>query len=272
MCIFIIGGFGGSINYMMQFSKYLQYYTQVPVHNYALMYGNTFDVEVSNIIIKILNTTTHSTPIILFGFSTGCILALKIAQLIKPKSLFLCNPAEVITRFAKPAFSVFANGEDLPQHIIRYGPIIKKSYYPQYLWNNFGIFLEAFINFFLFILGGGIVSYLYYHNIGKYYSEPKPKELRRVIFSTPTSDLKKTAFECLIKQNINDLIRNCNIKIHVITGVCDFYKPCSRHISNNFDNKYVIQHILDDNHHMLYNRPNYCAKTISNIMLSNGIF
>ena len=272
MCIFIIGGFGATTHYMDTFTKYLQYYTQYPVQNYSLLHGYTIEFEVSNIIAKILQKTTPNHPIILFGFSTGCIVVLQVAKLLHIKSIYLCNSAEIITRFPEPGLHLLTNGNETPYHFKLYKQLIKKSNISQKYWNIMGYIIEAFWIFLLFILGSSLCAYIYFHNYGKTVFEPRPDELSRVVFSKSPSQLKTTVYECFIKHNLNDLIRSCNTKIHLIMGKYDFYFHCSQHILNNFDNKYVTKNIIDGEHHMLYNKPQFCAKAISNIMMKNSLY
>jgi len=268
MCIVVIGGFGGSQHYMANFIKYLQYKTLRPVLNCSLLHGAAFEIEVTNIIIKI-HKTNYKKPFVIIGFSTGCVVALEVSKTIKTEYLILCNPAELLTRFPYECISAILQGNDTPRHIEKYQPTIRKSKMGQPVW-NFCLRLFCILwTTILYFIGSRKMAEIYYRCLGKYVNEPRPAELTRVVFSRKIGDLFVTINECLLQQNINDLVRECKSTIHVVVGEKDSYLHVSNHIANNFPNKNIRFKKMKGDHHTLHNNPKYAATEISEIILKN---
>jgi len=260
--IIIVSGFGASPKYTEPLAKYLQYYTQCIVHNFSLIHGVKFEIEVDKI-VDFINKKTNK-PIILIGFSTGCNIVIGVSHIINVKRLILINPAELLTRLPYEIVRVATYDTD-PSHIKLYKPFIKKSSLTTLSWSI--ILSNAFVtlNLLSFILGKERMAEIYYACQGKWVNEPRPDELVRLAFTKKSNELFNTIRYCLLSQNTNELIRNTSSPIHIFVGMKDSYIHLSRHIFNNFDNnnnKITINKLIGD-HHTLYHFPKENARTIS---------
>jgi hypothetical protein len=259
MSIIVIGGFGSSSKYNYEFCKYLQYYSQYPVININLVHGCSYKKEMNNITKQIKSNYNN----ILIGFSTGCTMVLKLAQIIHVKQIILCNPAELLTRLSYNFMKSITNYKCI-EHIDRYKILMKKSIIPAWVFDIIICIISVIWDILIFI-SSKLCAYIYYNLYGYYIGEPNIDELQRIIFSIRFNKLKLTIVECLIKHNVNDIIKNTNIRINIIVGKEDYYIKFSEHLYNNFENNIRIKKI-DGCHHMLYHKSKQCANIINNLI------
>lgn len=270
MCIIVVGGFGASENYTKRFAQYLQYYTMRPVINCALFHGKTFKEEVTSIINKI-QQTKYTGSFVIMGFSTGCMIALELSNHLKTEFIILCNPAEILTRFSYEFISsalqiTSVTGIDvIPEHIRDLKPAMKTSKVSKNIW----IFcLKLFFTIWtiiMYLLGSLRMAQLYYRLLGKNFKEPHFHELKRVVFSTKFEDLLYTISDCLLRQNVMRLLKNCKRPITILLGKNDHYSHLSNHI---LEYHYCKVKRVDGNHHMLYHKPIESALAAADIILS----
>jgi len=267
MCIIIVGGFGASENYTKRFAQYLQYYTMRPVINCALLHGKPFEEEIEAVIKRI----KYNGSFVLLGFSTGCMIVLELSKRIKTEFIILCNPAEILTRFSYEFISsalqiTSVTGNDvIPEHIRALKPAMKISKVSKDIW----IFcLKLFFTIWtiiMYLLGSHRMAQLYYTLLGKNFNEPHFHELKRVVFSTRFERLLYTITDCLLRQNIMKLLKECKRPITILLGTKDHYSHLSNHI---LEHHFCKVKKMDGNHHMLYHKPKDSALAAADIILS----
>jgi len=267
MCIIIVGGFGASENYTKRFAQYLQYYTMRPVINCALLHGKTFEEEIEAVIKRI----KYNGSFILVGFSTGCMIVLELSKRVKTEFIILCNPAEILTRFSYDFISsalqiTSITGNDvIPKHIRYLKPAMKISKVSKDIWF---FWLKLFFTIWttvMYFLGSLRMAQLYYILLGKNFKEPHFHELKRVVFSTRFEHLLYTITDCLLRQNIMKLLKDCKRPITILLGTNDHYSHLSKHIMEHY---YCKVKRIEGNHHILYHKPLESALATADIILS----
>ena len=265
--IIYIGGFAASDNYSKQMCNYLQYITTYKVYNCSLLHGKDLEEECFFILSKI----PTGYPLIIVGFSTGCVIAMKIAiiKLHIVKQCILINPAELLTRLNKELIYSLVESPSNYMNIITFLPMFKKS--------NLSIRLWCFINYLINILwylsinifGSTVISNFYYYFFGKNFNEPRPEELSRVLFnkSYTFSLFKKTLINCLIQPSLYSMIKTFKKRIHILYGSKDeTYIPYVNSLNLSCDN-IILHKFYNGDHHMIYHKPIEIANKLSAIII-----
>jgi len=252
--ILFIGGFGGSKYYSHQMCCELQRLACCKVHNIPLHHGYTLEEE-CNYALDYLGKCDRP---ILMGFSTGCVVAIELANRIHPSRVILINPAEVLTRMnGNVAKSMIADIHRY-HNIATYMQVWKSSFFQTLLWKGLWCVVDSVWWIGCKCIGSYWMAQLYYHYVGKHVNEPRPDELNRCLFQHPFSHLRKTIVECLIKPSLHEKIQKYPGKIDVLVGMEDFtYAPYVRLLCDRY--KHILLHRMSGDHHMIYHHPRLTA-------------
>lgn len=81
-------------------TKVLQQICQRKVYNFSLQHGKTLDEECKFIIEQLQQNdlTFQEQSYTLIGFSTGCLVVMRISEIIQVSQVILVNSAELLTR------------------------------------------------------------------------------------------------------------------------------------------------------------------------------
>ena len=266
--IIFVGGFGGSSDYSKPMCIELQKITQKIVYNFNLQHGCTLEEECKYILSNINININKSQPVIVIGFSTGCLIAMELTKYVNIKTVVLCNPAEVVTRLNYPCMESLLDNSPKTRNISTFLPI----WQPQRT-NRFSIILYKTLWKYIdqiwwlgkYFLGADKMSRIYYYLVARHVNEPRADELSKLLFQKNMKELRKTVTECLVKPSLIEKIRNFQGKIHIVQGFNDtLYIPYGNLLFYN--NKNVLLHRTNGDHHMIYHHPKITAERIASII------
>jgi hypothetical protein len=229
--ILIIGGFGGSVEYMRAFVTCLK-----PAFVVSLMHGVSLAQECRRI-----NAIIESeSPAAIIAFSTGCVVACS-CKLPAGCRLLLCNPPEIASR-----------------KMLRFMTYAAPRTTLGLLWGATQ-----------WLLGSERMAQLYYWLHGAMVNEPRPDELARIVFSRSMVDLLTTLQTCLLEPGVRpmyDVVKSGRCRVDVLVGEKDPYQHVARALCDAGGMSARLHRIADGDHHMLYHMPEVCADRVRIIL------
>ena len=267
--VVFVGGFGASTNYAERMCVELQRLLSRKVYNFSLLHGCTLEEECAHIISKLQGKGLSSHPYILMGFSTGCLVVMRLSETISTQQVILLNPAEVLTRLNLNILESLVHPEDWDrnENISTYLPMLQRSGYSVTQWKVLWSVFTCVWWLALTLLGSSRVAKLYYKHFGHGFHEPRADELERLLFAPRRrlNDLRETLIECILKPSLQSLIRRADRTINIVEGDVDLlYIPYVRQLYHL--NKNVLFHRTIGDHHMIYHHPVETAQKLSAVI------
>ena len=266
--IVFIGGFGASSRYAEAMCFELQRLSQKRVFNFQLQHGLTLEEECRVIVAKLkaMDETFPVNSYTIIGFSTGCLVAMRLSEILNAEGVVLINPAELLTRMNLNLLESLIAPADISnsRNVATYAPMLRRSGYSQFSWRLLWLYFGLMFRFALFVFGSRRISEYYFKNFGSRWHEPRPDELQRLIFSPDRrlQDLLITLTECLLMPSLYEMIVRAQRTVHIVEGEADLlYIPYIKVLTETCLN--TLFHRTIGDHHMIYHHPVETAQKIS---------
>lgn len=225
--ILIIGGFGGSVEYMRAFAALLK-----PVVVVSLLHG----VGLAQECARINAIIEREAPDAIIAFSTGCVVACS-CDLPAGCRLVLCNPPEIASR-----------------KILRFMTYVAPRTILSVTWDATR-----------WLLGSEAMAQWYYWLHGAVVNEPRPDELARVVFARSLADLLTTLQTCLLEPGVRpmfDVVKRGVCRVDVLIGEGDPYQHVAHALCEAGGASVRLHRVAGGDHHMLYHMPEVCADRV----------
>ena len=275
--VVFVAGFGASPYYSEQMCRETQRLTSRKVHNLSLKHGLTLEEECNFLIGELnkLDVVRVDRPLILMGFSTGCVVVMRLSVSIPTAQVILINPAELLTRLNLNLLESFVDPKEFQYHrnISSYLPILRRVGYSAIVWKLVWSFIGVVFWILLSVWGSSNVARFYYKNFGEGFHEPRADELEKLLFKPGRrfDDLTRTLMECIVKPSLHEMISNSSMKVHIVEGYSDLlYIPYTNLLFEANPN--VILHKTIGDHHMIYHHPIETAQKLSSIITTRTCF
>lgn len=239
------------------------------VYNFSLLHGCTLEEECSHIVSKLREQSLYAHPYILMGFSTGCLVVMRLSEMITTQQVILLNPAEVLTRLNLNILESMVHPKEWGgnENISTYLPMLRRSGFSVIQWKVLWSVFTCIWWLALTLFGSSRVANFYYNVFGHGFHEPRADELERLLFAPRRRlhDLRKTLIECILKPSLQSFIRRADRTIYIVEGDVDLlYIPYVKQLYHH--NKNVIFHRTVGDHHMIYHHPLETAQKLSAVI------
>ncbi len=266
--IVFVGGFGASTKYAEPMCLELQRLCQKRVYNFQLRHGLSLEEECRAVVAKLeaMDEAYAVNSYTVMGFSTGCLVAMRLSEVLDTEGVVLINPAELLTRMNLNLLESLIAPSEIAKarNVSTYAPMLRRSGYSAYTWRLLWLYFGVMFRLALLVFGSKRISEYYFKNFGSGWHEPRPDELQRLIFAPNRrlQDLLTTLTECLLKPSLYEAILRAQRTVHIVEGEGDLlYIPYVRVLLQACSNTQFHRTIGD--HHMIYHHPVETAHKLS---------